>query len=68
MLVRMRDKQGATATDFDFDPAHPRYITRIQHLAQRPAHVATVTFKRLLTQFQAAEDSISEGHPAKKPF
>jgi hypothetical protein len=64
MLARIRDKQGATDTDFDFDPIHPRYTTHIQHLAQKPAHVATITFKGLLTQFQAAEDSIFGGHPA----
>jgi hypothetical protein len=64
MLVRMRDKQGATAADIDFDPVHPRYTTHRQRLAQKPTQVATVTFKGLLTQFQAAEDSISGGHPA----
>ena len=64
MLVRMRDKQRATTTDFDFDSVHPRYTTHKQRLAQKPAHVATVTFKGLLTQFQTAEDSISGGHPA----
>ena len=64
MLVRMRDKRGVTAIDFDFDPAHPRYTTHIQRLAQCPAQVATVTFKGLITQFQAAEDSVAGGHPA----
>ncbi|KAJ5098843.1 hypothetical protein N7532_005844 [Penicillium argentinense] len=60
----MRDKQGAATTDLDFDAAHPRYTTHVQHLAQKPAHVATVTFKGQLTQFQEAEDAISGGHPA----
>jgi hypothetical protein len=48
MLVRRRNKQRATATDIDFDPAYPGYTTHAQRLAQKPAQVATVTLKGLL--------------------
>lgn len=63
MMLRMRSKRGTTDTDIEFDPAHPRYSTHTQRIAQTPAQVATVTFKGQLTQFQTDEDSIPGGHP-----
>ena len=63
MLVETRTMRSAITDDVNFDPAHPRSTTHIQHLARAPAQIATVTFSGQFSQFQEAEDSVPGGHP-----
>ena len=63
MLVKTKNIRDAIADDMDFDPNHPRYATHVQRLARSASQVATVTFTRQLTEFQAAEDAVPGGHP-----
>ena len=63
MLVKTKDIRYAIADDMDFDPNRPRYATHVQRPARTPPQVVTVAFNGQLTEFQAAEDAVPDGHP-----
>jgi hypothetical protein len=63
MLVRTKHVRDAILDDVDFDPLHPQSKTHVQRLARSWSQVATVTFNRQLTEFQASEDAVPGGHP-----